>query len=45
MAYNDRIFEYATELLSLGPFYVIYCDAIKEGDGDLFMVYGLGFRA
>ena len=32
--YDDRMFGYATKLLSLGLFYVEYCDAIKEGDGD-----------
>lgn len=31
---SDKVFQYNTQLLSLGLFYIEYCDAIKEGDGN-----------
>ena len=33
-ATSDKVFLYNTHLLSIGLFYVEYCDAIKEGDGN-----------
>ena len=33
MKYNDQVFAYASEVMSLGLFYLEYNDAIKEGDG------------
>ena len=30
----DTLFSYTTRLLSIGCFYIEYCDAIREGDGD-----------
>lgn len=29
----DKVYDYNTKLLSLGCFYLEYCDAIREGDG------------
>ena len=31
---TDKVFLYNTHLLSIGLFYVEYCDSIKEGDGN-----------
>lgn len=31
---NDQVFEYSTQLLGLGLFYLEFADAIKEGDGN-----------
>ena len=31
---SDNVFNYATSLLSIGCFYLSFCDAIKEGDGE-----------
>ena len=31
---DDRVFEYAQQILSLGCFYLELCDAVKEGDGE-----------
>ena len=33
-ATSDKVFLYNMHLLSIGLFYVEYCDAIKEGDGN-----------
>ena len=31
---QDKIYDYATKLVSLGVLYVEFCDAIREGDGE-----------
>lgn len=31
---DDQVFNYAQQILSLGCFYLEFCDAIKEGDGE-----------
>ena len=31
---QDKIYDYSTKLVSLGLFYMEFCDAIKEGDGE-----------
>lgn len=33
VAPHDKIYDYNTKLLSLGCFYLEFCDAIREGDG------------
>ena len=32
----DKVYDYNTKLLSLGCFYLEYCDAIREGDGERY---------
>ena len=34
---NDTVFEYATDLMSLGMLYLEFRDAVREGDGSRVM--------
>lgn len=33
-AVQDKVYDYTSKMLSLGMFYLEFCDSIKEGDGD-----------